>query len=573
MPLIKYEDEILESFKSLGFKPRDGQVSAVSEILIAFIDNKMKNVVLCAPTGTGKSLIGAVTAETLSLIKRPGQTNKSSISLTATNVLAAQYQDTFDATDDYLMLKGAGNYPCSAMSEGTTYETAESCAHFTMVQSASVFQDVLDAHCRNCDFINAKKRRNSVRHLTTNYSYYFIDRMYTGKFEERALVIWDEAHLINDLFSNHNSIYFSEIILQKILKNIADTLPVVKVEISKLIKAIQRDCIAGAINESNYMTYLKSLSQVYMYVIEEAEKEKEKHLKKKQFGKASVLNRFSKAYEGRNCKIADLIKYDYPHVFEYKSEGQEVSVKPIFIGKMFDLLQCAEHNLLMSATISRNFAERTLQLDKEKTHFIKLAPSFPKENKQFVFYKCKPLNYSSLKNPEIIDALKSNIKEIVEHHVAKGDRGIILTPSFKLTQEIVEQLKKISGYKLFDHRQGEKLVDVMSAFKTFKGTSILISPSMFEGIDLPENLSRFQILVKAPFPSLGDKRMKHILDYYPDLYEEAAIMKCVQGAGRSVRSKDDFAVTYALDTNLKRIWSSASNIWKDEFNTRFTQFL
>ena len=50
-------------------------------------------------------------------------------------------------------------------------------------------------------------------------------------------------------------------------------------------------------------------------------------------------------------------------------------------------------------------------------------------------------------------------------------------------------------------------------------------------------------------------------------------MKMVQGAGRSVRSKEDHAITYVLDLNGQRIFNSNTNIWKDEFNIRFTKFL
>jgi Rad3-related DNA helicase len=96
---------------------------------------------------------------------------------------------------------------------------------------------------------------------------------------------------------------------------------------------------------------------------------------------------------------------------------------------------------------------------------------------------------------------------------------------------------------------------------------------MFEGVDLPGNLSRFQVIVKAPYPSLADKRMKFILDKYQSLYNLIATMKLVQGAGRSVRSADDYAVTYCLDQNAQRLFSSSQNIWKDEFNLRFTKFI
>jgi ATP-dependent DNA helicase DinG len=214
---MKYEQQILESFERLGFTPREGQVAAVDIILAAYIDEGMRNVILNASTGTGKSIIGAVVAETLSAIKtRNVFSPKSSISLTATNVLAKQYENTFEnlmESKRFITIKGANNYDCSALTTPEELASAESCAWFTMVQNSSEFQQTLDSHCSSCKYMNLKNMRNGVRHLTTNYSYYFVDRMYSGKFEDRDLIVWDEAHLVNDLFSEHNAIYFSKKIM------------------------------------------------------------------------------------------------------------------------------------------------------------------------------------------------------------------------------------------------------------------------------------------------------------------------------------------------------------------------
>ena len=57
---MRYEKQIIEAFTRLGFNPRDNQVAAIDAICIEFLDNKVKNLVLSAPTGTGKSIIAAV---------------------------------------------------------------------------------------------------------------------------------------------------------------------------------------------------------------------------------------------------------------------------------------------------------------------------------------------------------------------------------------------------------------------------------------------------------------------------------------------------------------------------------
>lgn len=579
---MKYETQIDAAFARLGFTARKGQREAVDQILVAFLDEGMQNVILNASTGTGKSIIGAATAEALTAAKGGADTLvKSSISLTATNVLAKQYDSTFDKlgnTGKYIMIKGASNYDCSALTEPGKPENAEACAWYTMVQAGSEFDDVVHRHCNKCEYLATKKMKNTIRHLTTNYSYFFIDRMYTGKFEDRDLIVWDEAHLVNDLFSEHNAIYFSQKRIQQMAQEIADTVRLTDLEISKILTSVAADCAKkDKINDKNYESYLRAMQKVYVYAKEQGTVAADRALRSGQMSIYSKLTRFTKKYEGLSCKIDDLFKYDYPHVFEWKEDEQAVSVKPVFVGAMMEALQCSDHNLFMSATVSEGFMTKTLELDAAKTKFIKLDPSFPKENKEVVFFDPLSLSYTSLQNPDTVKQLRKNVARVVKKHCTDGERGIILTPSFKLQAELVTELQPLirAGLlKLFEHRQGEKLEPTLISFKAYKeGPAVLISPAMFEGIDLPGDLSRFQILVKAPFPSLGDKRMKFILDHHPDLYNTITIMKMVQGAGRSVRSEDDFAVTYCLDQNGQRLWGSNQNVWRNEFNTRYTKFL
>ena len=581
---MKYQEQILSAFSRLGFSPRDGQIFAVNSVLEAFLDEKMQNVILNAPTGAGKSIIGAVTAEALSEIRTKSiKGPKSSISLTATNVLAKQYGATFEALSNenetlYTMMKGASNYDCTALTTEEEQVNAESCAWYTMVKAGSEFEHVMAQHCNKCTYLQVKRKKNISRHLTTNYSYFFIDRMYTGKFENRELVVWDEAHLVNDLFSEHNAIHFSQKRVQQYLKEIAETVRLTDLEISKILSSIASDCAKpGKINEKNYQSYLNALLKVYRYAKEQGTIQGERALRSGQMNQYTKLSRFTKKYEGLACKIDDLYKYDYPHVFEYKEDEMAVSVKPVFVGTMMEALQCSDFNLFMSATVSPEFMKKTLNLEEDKTKFIKLNPTFPAENKEVVFFDTLSLSYSSLQVPETVKQLRKNVAKVVKFHIEDGQRGIILTPSFKLQSELVSELRaqpNFSKYKLFEHLQGTKLEHTLEAFKSYKdGPAVLISPSMFEGVDLPGDLSRFQILVKAPYPSLADKRMKFILDHHPDLYNIVTIMKMVQGAGRSVRSPDDHAVTYFMDKNAERLFNSKQNIWKDEFKIRFTKFL
>jgi len=72
---------------------------------------------------------------------------------------------------------------------------------------------------------------------------------------------------------------------------------------------------------------------------------------------------------------------------------------------------------------------------------------------------------------------------------------------------------------------------------------------MTEGIDLADDLSRFQVIVKVPYPVHKDPyvaaRMRE-----KGWYEWQTAMRLVQATGRSVRSATDFAETYIVDSEF-----------------------
>jgi Rad3-related DNA helicase len=397
----------------------------------------------------------------------------------------------------------------------------------------------------------------------------------------RTLCVWDEAHLLNDLYTEHCAIEFSEKSLLKCAQEVTEHLRLGSTDIFKHLSMVTKHLAAAKIDDQTYNTYIRVLADVYTAIAEAAQAEAERNVRN--HAQYIKLNRMMKKYFGLAGKILDLLEHQYPHVFEYKPKDvkaqqpdHEVNVKPIFVSGMFEGLCNAQHNLLMSATISEQYARRTLTMEPaDRVRHIRLEPQFPKENKRVVFLKPLALNYTSMKDPETVKKLCTTAYQIVQHHTDLGERGIVLAPSFKIVQSIAGTLRgAANGVKIFEHQQGEKLVEWLNAFKRYdKGPAVLLTPSGFEGLDLPGDFSRYQIIVKAPFGSLGDRRIKVILDSYPDVYSIVALMKIVQGAGRSVRSMQDHAVTYMLDQGIQRLWTAKNNEWADEFSTSFSSSL
>ena len=578
---MKYENQILEAYERLGFKPRDNQVEHINRIVVSFLDDGMRHVILSAPTGTGKSIIGAVVADVVHTIKSPHQPANASFLLTATNVLGQQYYDTFKNEDDprdttFRFIKGANNYACEALSTPEDPQTAENCS-IRLFQKTGMDQ-IIAENCNKCEYQINRTLRDKSRHLITNYSYYFTDRLSMELLAHRSVCVFDEAHLLNDLYTDHCAINFTEKKLIACAEEVSENLKLGNTEIFKHLKMIGNHLANGKIKDDTYMMYIRILADVYTQITEAAQVEAERNVRSpKQYLK---LTKLAKKYFGLAGKILDLLEHNYPHVFEYKEKNpkfqindHEVMIKPIFVSAMFEKLCNADHNLLMSATISEQFAKRTLTLEPaDKVRHIRLPPQFPRENKKVQFFKPLSLNYTSMKDPDTIKKLCASAYQIVEHHTSLGERGLILAPSFAIVESIAQTIRgmRIPNLKIFEHVRGEKLVDWIEAFKAYRaGPALFLTPSGFEGLDLPGELSRYQIIAKMPFGALGDRRIKVILDLYPDVYAIQALMKVVQGAGRSVRGPEDWATTYILDAAGQRAWTAKSNEWSDEFLTSF----
>src|SRR5256885_16606842 len=82
--------------------------------------------------------------------------------------------------------------------------------------------------------------------------------------------------------------------------------------------------------------------------------------------------------------------------------------------------------------------------------------------------------------------------------------------------------------------------------------TVLVSPSLREGVDLPDDFLRFQVMTKVPYPDLGDPWTAARRARDPRWYALETAKALVQAYGRSCRHADDYGVTYILDGQFER---------------------
>ena len=116
----------------------------------------------------------------------------------------------------------------------------------------------------------------------------------------------------------------------------------------------------------------------------------------------------------------------------------------------------------------------------------------------------------------------------------------------------------------------ENKQEELEKFKTSQYPYVLVSPSLSEGLDLKDDLSRFCIICKVPYASLADNWIKKKIEVDKGWYELRTAETLIQQTGRSIRSKTDHADTYILDSQFLQFYNRNNRLfpkyWKDSIS-------
>ena len=126
----------------------------------------------------------------------------------------------------------------------------------------------------------------------------------------------------------------------------------------------------------------------------------------------------------------------------------------------------------------------------------------------------------------------------------KGEKGIIHTHSFAITQAVQKRLK---GKRYLYREEGTTNETIIKEHGLRKDDTVLVSPSLTMGLDLKGDLGKWQIIIKMPYPSLASKRIKKLFEIDPGWYKMKMFISLIQACGRCTRSAEDESVTYILD--------------------------
>ncbi|MFY9871993.1 MAG: helicase C-terminal domain-containing protein, partial [Candidatus Nitrosopolaris sp.] len=253
-------------------------------------------------------------------------------------------------------------------------------------------------------------------------------------------------------------------------------------------------------------------------------------------------------------------------VSEITKEGYEVisvELKPLDVspGEVFE--KC-DKTLMMSATIlDKDAFCKSLGLAPKEVKFIQVPSDFSLQNRPIIPLNTAYLNSNSLRQQEIQIKIAMAVDNLMTLY--RNDKGIIHTTSYKQLNFIKENISQENKCRLLETNPEIQRDEVIAEHANTTKPTVLISPSLYIGLDLKNDLSRFQIITKVPYPDLGDRWINEKRKISGQWYNWQTALRLVQGYGRSIRSKEDYAVTYVLDSGFENFVKKNKNILPDWF--------
>jgi Rad3-related DNA helicase len=520
--------KILDYWPDPNRTPRKSQIEALQWIEENI--GKKKYLFLEAPVGAGKSLIGLTVSRYL---------EGNAFVLTPQRILQKQYESEF-ATNEQIRLRslvGKSNYKCS--------DKNTSCDVGSMLKPT----------CNNCPHKAAKEAAVKSKNTVLNYDLALLNFAFTDTFKTRKLMILDECHSLEQILTEFDAIGITFNQMQEM--NVKWT------QLDDIVKAHKWVVDKYLPNLKDRVADLEAIATPLLQSGDGLNPDEIK-----------LIKNYEKLNEHLDeiTELELLPEQDLKDNYILVHDKLNVKFKRLYAGTTFKryIRPQADNFLFMSSTILNYEGYcKDNGIPPEEATFLSLESEFPEENRQVYYMPQMKMNVTWDK-PETKPARRRTLKHIEDLcEMHKTDSGIIHTANFKIAEWLVENLDV--PQKIYHHNpdSGDDRNSIIEAFQDSPKPGLLISPSITEGLDLKDDLSRFAIIAKTPFPYMGDQWVKARQELSTEWYRRQALIDVIQGCGRIVRSKDDYGNVYIIDESWAYLYSQSQNAipqwWKDSY--------
>ena len=548
------DDALEKNVFGESFLFREGQREVVEAICNHYLEAPEGTVILDAPTGSGKSLIAMWSAYVLKELGKRGYLVTSDL------MLQDQYEEDFKQFKlDWPSIRGVDNYNCNVNDlpfsladckmKGIGYEQAEKLSCWG-----------------TCGYLQARRRAKELPVALFNYSYYLIQRNYVEDkmmeqdreipFPKRDFVFFDEAHKVDNIVQSHFSPRI-DVGTPKIFREVNKFVQKHGLDAAWVSENRIADIVDRLMREDDHQELMRHISEFRGIAVVYRKVRSAALIRSKRQYKNGDVPKEWQTFFGRMDRLKDIwCKFD-----DYHDIIKELGTDAIVINRKENETQflCLEEAMMidkflqkksgfkvfMSATLGdiRSYAKHTSM---GNAKVIRMSNNFDYKKSPIVFVNRNKLSFREREQnlPKVVKTLD----KILEKH--KGQSGIIHAGSYDFMNYINSNSKHKFSFITYD--VAKERGGAIDLFNKSDG-KILIGPSLLEGLDLKDDKSRFQIFFKVPYPSLGDPLVKAKMQAFPGWYDWKTGISIQQGAGRSIRSKDDWAVTYILDACFRSL--------------------
>jgi Rad3-related DNA helicase len=244
---------------------------------------------------------------------------------------------------------------------------------------------------------------------------------------------------------------------------------------------------------------------------------------------------------------------------EQQNGRRRLRVQPLDGGAIArDILYpMGQTQLLMSATIlNSSVFYKSAGLD-DSASYIHAPTPFPAKNFGIVYRPMGRMARASMQ--KTLPNMVSGVRRILRDHPT--EKGIIHCSSYEVTRAI----GAINDKRLLIQTTAKDREDMLRRHRASKEPTVLVSPSMMEGLDLEGDLGRFQVICKIPFPNMGDPVVSAKNKGGDSWYSWCTARTLIQAIGRCVRGMDDTTHTYILDESFGSFFERWSGLFPEYF--------
>lgn len=604
-----------------NYEYRDGQVKMSEAITKAFEDKR--HLIVEAGTGTGKTLAYLIPAIASAL-----KTKKRVVISTGTKNLQEQLmekdipflQKILPKKFTAAYMKGRSNYAClyrvakaenqpilDGLDEMDHFDEVRRWTQITKVgdrrELTSLPDDIsfwsrinarsevcLGQKCPDfepCFITRMRARAEDADIVIVNHHLFFADLSVRGNQYGRVLpdysaVIFDEAHLIEDIAADYFGVQVSNFQIDELVRD-SDTLPISDAVVTRDLTKIAARIIGLAeqfwirFTQARFDGRYPILEDVFSYRTKKGDKEPT------QLGEAyemlddalgslvDAIDRFSENIPEVESLVrrvkqtrADLdfvvhqAEKNYVYWLERRGKGVFLRASPVDVSELLrdKLFEKVETCVLTSATLSSggsfNFVRERLGLDTAKTNVLHASSSFDYENQAIIYL---PKSMPDPRTPEFTQLAAGEIVKILQ--VTDG-RAFVLATSNASMNALYELVSMRVGYPCFVQGSMSKS-GLLEKFRDTPNAVLFATASFWQGVDVQGEQLSCVIIDKLPFAVPTDPivaaRSRFIEANGGRSFFEYSVPQAVitlkQGIGRLIRSKTDRGVIAILDPRLR----------------------